>query len=191
MILLAHSPIYNPARSAIEPTIPEYGGSGPDEPIIWVKQTIGHACGMMAFLHVILNLENGRYITPDSKLDMLRQKAIPLDPAERAQLLYDSEFLEKAHMDAATYGHSTFPSPREENYHHYVAFVQKDGQVWELNGGMKGPLLRGHLGEGEDLLSERGMKLTVGDFLEVAGQDAIEISITAVTGPDAVRPASS
>jgi hypothetical protein len=31
----------------------------------------------------------------------------------------------------------------------------------------------------------------VGDFLEVAGQDAIEISITAVTGPDAVGPGSS
>lgn len=140
----------------------------------------------MAFLHVIFNLENGRYVTPDSELDVLRQKAIKLNPTERAQLLYDSKFLEEAHMDAATFGYSTFPSPAEDNHHHYVAFVQKDGQVWELNGGMNGPLVRGRLGEGEDLLSEQGMKLTVGDFLDVAGQDAIEISITAVTGPDAV-----
>lgn len=155
-----------------------------------MKQAIGHACGLMALLHVTFNLEGGRYVTRGSKLDILRQKAIQLHPTERAQLLYDSKFLEEAHMDAATYGYSTVPSPRDDNHHHFVAFVQQNGQVWELNGGMNGPLLRGELGESEDLLSEQGMKLTVGDFLETAGQDALEISITAVTGPDARRPGS-
>ncbi|KAL4882140.1 hypothetical protein BJY04DRAFT_187262 [Aspergillus karnatakaensis] len=55
-------------------------------------------------------------------------------------------------MDAAARGSSTVPSPRYEYQHHFLAFVRKEpGEVWELNGGMKGPLLRGVLGEGEYL----------------------------------------
>ncbi|KAF3387398.1 Ubiquitin carboxyl-terminal hydrolase [Penicillium rolfsii] len=192
LILLAHTPIYKAARSAIEPTIPIYQGSGPDEPIIWMEQTIRHACGLMALLHVVFNLEGGRYVTTGSKLDTLLQQAMQLGPTERARLLYDSEFLEKAHMDAASRGSSTAPSPRDENHHHFVAFVQKDGQVWELNGGMNGPLLRGTLGQGEDLLSEQGLKITVQDFMRVAEKNGFgEMSIVAVTGADAVAPGSS
>jgi ubiquitin carboxyl-terminal hydrolase L3 len=143
-------------------------------------------------LHIVFNLEGGRYVPSNSKLDTLLQQAIRLAPEERAQLLYDSEFLEKAHMDAASGGSSTAPSPRDENYHHFVGFVQKDGQVWELNGGMNGPLLRGTLSQGEDLLSEQGLNLTAQDFLGVAEQSGLgEMSIVAVTGADAVAPGSS
>jgi ubiquitin carboxyl-terminal hydrolase L3 len=158
-----------------------------------MKQTIGHACGLMALLHVVFNLENGRYVTPSSELDTLLKQAIQLAPTERAKLLYDSEFLEKAHMDAASRGSSTAPSPRDENHQHFLAFVQKkDGQVWELNGGMNGPLLRGTLSLGEDLLSEKGLKITAQEFLGVAEQNGFgEMSIVAVTGADAVAPGSS
>ncbi|KAL4905116.1 hypothetical protein BDW74DRAFT_153045, partial [Aspergillus multicolor] len=187
LIVLAHRPIYQAARSAVHPTIPEYKGSGPDEPVIWMKQTIGHACGLMALLHVLFNLEGGRYVRPGTDLDALCQQAIPLAPAERAQLLYDSRFLEEAHMDAASRGSSSVPSPRDDNQHHFLAFVQKNGRVWELNGGMNGPLLRGELGEGKDLLSEKGLELTVRDFLVAAEQSGCdEMSIVAVTGADAL-----
>lgn len=148
-----------------------------------MKQTIGHACGLMALLHVVLNLEGGRYVRPGTAMDELRQQAILLGPQERAQLLYDSKFLEEAHMDAASRGSSNVPSPRDDNRHHFLAFVQKDGKVWELNGGMNGPLLRGELGEGEDLLSQRGLEVTVQDFFIAAEQTGCnEISIVAVTG---------
>lgn len=152
-----------------------------------MKQTIGHACGLMALLHVVFNLEGGRYVRPGTAIDALRQQAILLGPTERAQLLYDSSFLEEAHMDAASRGSSNVPSPRDDNRHHFLAFVQKDGKVWELNGGMNGPLFRGVLGEGEDLLSERGLELTVQDFLVAAEQTGCdEMSIVAITGADAV-----
>jgi hypothetical protein len=36
------------ARSRVEHSIPEYLGSGADEPVLWMKQTIGHACGLIA-----------------------------------------------------------------------------------------------------------------------------------------------
>jgi ubiquitin carboxyl-terminal hydrolase L3 len=77
------------------------------------------------------------------------------------------------------------PSPAEDNHHHFVGFVQKDGQVWELNGGMKGPFLRGHLEEG-DLLSDKGLVLTVQDYLDAAAKGGHgEMSIVAVAGYDA------
>lgn len=152
-----------------------------------MKQTIGHACGLMALLHVVFNLEGGRYVRPDTAIDALRQQAILLGPTERAQLLYDSSFIEEAHLDAASRGSSNVPSPRDDNRHHFLAFVQKDGKVWELNGGMNGPLLRGELGEGDDILSERGLELTVQDFLTAAEQTGCnEMSIVAVTGAGAV-----
>ncbi|KAL2869719.1 uncharacterized protein BJX67DRAFT_320345 [Aspergillus lucknowensis] len=186
LILLADQPIYQAARSAVQLTIPEYEGLGPNEPIIWTKQTIGHACGLMALLHVVFNLEGGRYAPPGTAIDTIRQQAIPLGPTERAQLLYDSRFLEEAHMDAASRGSSNVPSPRDDNHHHFLAFVQKDRKVWELNGGMNGPLSRGVLGEGEDLLSERGLELTTKDFLIAAERTGCnEMSIVAVTGVDA------
>ncbi|KAL4795767.1 hypothetical protein BDV19DRAFT_157330 [Aspergillus venezuelensis] len=187
LIVLAKGPIYRAARSAVEPTIPEYKDSGPNEPVIWMKQTIGHACGLMALLHAVFNLEGGRYVRPDTELHALRQQAILLGPTERAKLLYDSKFLEEAHMNAASRGSSNVPSPRDDNQHHFLAFVQKDGKVWELNGGINGPLLRGLLGEGEDLLSERGLELTAQDFLQSAEQTGCdEMSIVAVTRADAV-----
>lgn len=125
---------------------------------------------------------------PGTAIDALRQQAISLGPADRAQLLYDSKFLEEAHMDAASRGSSNVPSPRDDNRHHFLAFVRKkNGEVWELNGGMNGPLFRGVLGEGEDLLSERGLELTARDFLKAAEQTGCdEMSIVAVTGTDAV-----
>ncbi|KAL3473005.1 putative ubiquitin carboxyl-terminal hydrolase isozyme L3 [Aspergillus californicus] len=187
LIVLAEQPIYEAARSAVNQTIPEYEGSGATEPVLWIKQTIGHACGLMALLHVVFNLEGGRqYVRPGTALDTLWQQAILLGPVERAQLLYDSGFLEEAHMDAAARGSSNVPSPRDDNRHHFLAFVQKGGEVWELNGGMNGPLFRGGLGEGEDLLSERGLDLTARDFLVAAGQTGCdEMSIVAVTGAGA------
>lgn len=186
LILLADRPIYTVARSAVEPTIAEYRGSGPDEPVLWMKQTIGHACGLMALLHSVFNLENGRYLTSGSALDTLMKRATELAPTERAQLLYESRFLEDAHMEAASTGSSAAPSPPDDNHHHFIAFVRREGKVWELNGGMNGPLLRGTLESEEDLLSERGLAMTVQDFLDAAAKGGYgEMSIVAVAGEEA------
>ncbi|KAJ5772792.1 hypothetical protein N7457_007688 [Penicillium paradoxum] len=169
LILLCDKPIYSATRSRVEPTIPEYDRSGPGEPAMWMKQTIGHACGMMALLHVVINLENGKYITAGSELEALVKQAIALTPKKRSQLLYDSKFLEEAHMDAASQGCSIVPLPEEDCPFHFIAFVKKDGKVWELNGGMNGPLLHGELAG--DLLGGDGLDMTVREFLYAADKE--------------------
>ena len=63
------------------------------------------------------------------------------------------------------------PDAREENYQHFISFVKaEDGHLWELNGGMKGPVDRGGLGEGQDALSERALTLGVKSFLDLLGK---------------------
>ncbi|KAJ5483004.1 hypothetical protein N7539_006450 [Penicillium diatomitis] len=181
LIVLAETAIFRHARPTNGLPIPEYQGSGPEEPVLWMKQTINHACGLMALLHVLFNLHDRRYVVPGTPLEELRQQAVALAPDARARLLYESEFLEKAHMDAASRGSSRVPSPREDNQHHFMAFVQKDSRVWELNGGLPGPFLRGTAEMGEGLLSEKGLKLTVQEFLAAAEQTGhSEMSIVAV-----------
>ncbi|KXG51680.1 Peptidase C12, ubiquitin carboxyl-terminal hydrolase 1 [Penicillium griseofulvum] len=86
LILLCDKPIYLAVRSGVEHSIPEYLGSGADEPVLWMKQTIGHACGLMALLHVVVNLENGKYVTAGSELEKIVKLAVELGPVERARL---------------------------------------------------------------------------------------------------------
>lgn len=57
--------------------------------------------------------------------------------------------------------------------------------MWELDGGRKGPLNRGKLGEGEDVLSERAIEMGPKRFLkreEEVGGGELRFSILAL-GP--------
>lgn len=40
----------------------EYQGSGPDEEVVWYKQTIGNACGLIGLLHGVSNGEARSHI---------------------------------------------------------------------------------------------------------------------------------
>jgi ubiquitin carboxyl-terminal hydrolase L3 len=171
LIFLCPASIYHRARDAEHNAMPEYTGSGSSEPAIWFKQTIGHACGLIALLHGLTNGGARAYITPDSTLDNILKKAVGLKPKERAQLLYDSAELETAHMAAAVKGDTVAPDASAENYQHFICFVKgEDGHLWELNGGMKGPVDRGILAEEEDALSERALELGVRTFLDLLGK---------------------
>jgi len=44
-------------KAALESSRADYAGRGPDEPVVWFKQTINNACGLYAILHA---LSNGR-----------------------------------------------------------------------------------------------------------------------------------
>ena len=239
MILIIPATIYHRARSAEYAAQTPYTGKEDDE-VLWIRQTIGHACGLMSLLHAVLNMDpdneeegegeissvehNGSKaekrettaslsmldppsfqepkkktstttssptITPGSILSHFLSRARPLlNPDDRARLLYNDTAIEAAHMAAAREGQSRVPAASEGNFNHFVTFVKtrskskpgdvdmsddkkrgnEDGRLWELNGGMKGPVDRGTLGKGEDVLSERGVELGIGGFLKYAGE---------------------
>ncbi len=92
-----------------------------------------------------------------------------LGMGERAKLLYDSQELEVAHQSVAEMGDSRMPSLEGEGHkgQHFVAFVKEGGRLWELEGSRRGPLDRGSLGEDEDVLSPRAIKLGIGRVIEL------------------------
>lgn len=46
---------YTSHRLAEDATLPEYQGKGEGEPVVWFKQTIKNACGLMGLLHAVSN----------------------------------------------------------------------------------------------------------------------------------------
>jgi len=165
---------------------PDYQGCGADEPVMFYRQTIHHACGLIGLLHCITNGPAASLIQPGSHLHQLVEEAIPLRPTERAELLYNSDMLEKAHAAAATTGDTSPPSLGEDPGHAFIAFVKgRDGNLWELEGRRKGPVDRGPLREDEDVLSENALQRGPLPFLkreENAGSGALRFSCT-LLGP--------
>ena len=103
---------------------------------------------------------------PSTPLADLITKATPMDPASRAKLLETSSDLATAHASAAAEGDTAAPSADERVNLHFVAFVKSpQGNLWELDGSRKGPLKRGRLPEGEDVLSEQAVNLGPKKFL--------------------------
>jgi ubiquitin carboxyl-terminal hydrolase L3 len=164
----------------------QYEGSGPEEEVVWFRQTIRNACGLIGLLHSITNGSARDQIVPGSDLDKLLQAAIPLKPTERADLLYESKSLEGAHQKAAQKGDSTAPDAEANIELHFVAFIKShNGDLWELDGRRKGPLNRGRLGPEDDVLSEKGQELGVQAFLkreEQAGGGELRFSVV-MLGP--------
>jgi len=169
LVILPLTPAWHANRQSEDADKPEYSGSGPDEPVVWFKQTIGHACGSIGLLHCLLNGPAKSHISPDSTLAKIREAAIPLKMKERAQLLYDSKDLEDAHQSVAEMGDTTAPSAAEGEKlgQHFVAFVVEDGRLWELEGSRKGPLDRGEVKDGDGVLSEDAIKRGIGRVIEM------------------------
>ncbi|KAL1955301.1 hypothetical protein VTO42DRAFT_8833 [Malbranchea cinnamomea] len=167
LLVFPVSKIYESGRIAEDATLPTYDGSGPNEPVMWFKQTIRNACGLIGLLHAASNGAVREQIIPGSDLDKLLKEAEPLGPIERANLLYESKALESAHASAAAMGDTQAPEAEARVDLHFVCFVKgKDGHLWELDGRRKGPLDRGKLEDDEDMLSPKALQAGVLKFLE-------------------------
>ncbi|KAF3931441.1 hypothetical protein ABW19_dt0202876 [Dactylella cylindrospora] len=143
-----------------------------DEPVLWIRQTIKNACGLMGLLHSVLNGSAKKSIIPGSNLAELLASAVPLEPTARAKLLETSPSLAAAHKDAATSGDTEAPDAEAEVEHHYVAYIKsdKDGKVYEMDGSRKGPLVRVEAGdiEGDDLLGSEKLRQVLQERMEAA-----------------------
>ena len=156
--------------------------------MLWFKQTIGHACGSIGLLHCAINGSAKEYLEPNSTFAKLRDGAIGLDIEERAQFLYDNQAFEDAHQSVAEMGDTVPPSAEDGDRlgQHFVAFVVQDGKLWELEGGREGPICRGVVGEGEDVLSERAVGMGIGRVIEMekeSGGGDLRFSCIALAGP--------
>ncbi|KAI1492679.1 ubiquitin carboxyl-terminal hydrolase [Biscogniauxia mediterranea] len=158
LVIIPHTPAWERDRQADAAEKDGYQGVGPDEPVIWFKQTIGNACGSIGFLHCAINGPAADYIQPGSDLDKIRRDAIPLKTKERADMLYNSLPFEEAHKSCVPFG-DTVPTNGRHSGQHFVAFVKAHGRLWELEGSRKSPLDRGPLAGDKDVLSPEALDL--------------------------------
>lgn len=175
LIFICPASIYYARRASDFPpgtsdakSLPKYQGYGEEEPITWYKQTIRHACGLIALLHSMNGIPSS-FVGGDSFIANLQRTVMPLRVDERAEVLYNSADLERLHAEVAQRGDTVAPLAREENGFHFISFVKgKDGNLWELEGGWNGPICRGKLDEGEDVLSKRALEASIRPFLDAA-----------------------
>ncbi|KAK3323408.1 hypothetical protein B0T19DRAFT_203186 [Cercophora scortea] len=182
LLVFPVSATFESHRLAEDALAEPYTGRGAEQPVLWFRQTIRNACGLMGLLHAATNGPARAFVEPGSDLARLVAEAEPLGPEERARLLERDPALAKAHRAAATQGDTVAPAADESVDLHYVCFVKgDDGNLWELDGRRKGPLNRGHLEEGEDVLSQKALLLGPGRFLEREGAD-LRFSCVALAG---------
>jgi ubiquitin carboxyl-terminal hydrolase L3 len=55
LLIFPVSDTYEKFRVQEDKDRPEYQGHGPDEEVVWYKQTIGNACGLIGVLHGVSN----------------------------------------------------------------------------------------------------------------------------------------
>jgi ubiquitin carboxyl-terminal hydrolase L3 len=161
LVIVPLTPAWDRSRKAEDADKETYTGSGPYEPVIWFKQTIGHACGSIGLLHSVINGPAVDFIKPDSDLAATRSQAIPLDMNKRAELLYNSAPFEAAHKSVEQAGDSEADLTGEREGGHFVSFVKSGGKLWELEGSRRGPLERGDLADDEDVLSPRALDMGI------------------------------
>lgn len=182
LLVFPVSAAYESHRLAEDALHAEYAGQGDGEPVVWFRQTIRNACGLVGLLHAAANGAARGFVVEGSELDRLLREAVPLAPGDRARLLERDEALARAHRGVAERGDTAAPDARDDVDLHYVCFVKgADGGLWEMDGRRKGPLRRGDLEEDEDVLSDKALALGPLKFLEREAAD-LRFSCVALAG---------
>ncbi|KAJ2853070.1 ubiquitinyl hydrolase 1, partial [Coemansia asiatica] len=101
-----------------------------------------------------------------------------MTPAERAAELETSQVLAEAHKEGAMGGQTAAPEADADVLHHYVAFVNVDGDLYELDGTNEAPI---NLGPSTDFLKDaaREIKKRISFFED----ESLEFSVLSL-GPN-------
>jgi len=122
---------------------------GERDPPLFIKQTIGNACGTIALLHALCNtLDHCGGVGQDSFLEKFLMEAST--PEERAKFIEADSRLEVTHETMAQEG-ATDPKESMDTKCHFVTYVAKDGAIWELDGRLSGPVCKAPIEPGQHL----------------------------------------
>jgi ubiquitin carboxyl-terminal hydrolase L3 len=125
------------------------------EKLYYMKQTVSNACGTVALLHCVANARStGRLaLLPDSPLERFLSATAGLTPEQRAHRLETDEAIVRVHDAAAREGQTAAPLLEDRVDHHFVALVEVEGRLWQLDGRREGPVMGAACEHQEDFLS--------------------------------------
>jgi len=119
------------------------------EDLFYMKQLIHNACGTIALVHSIAN--NKEIDLSDGILKKYLDAAINLDAEERGKMLENDPAFTQTHDEVAQEG-QTAANPDTPVNHHFIALINKDGTVYELDGRKSFPIQHGSTSEDTFLL---------------------------------------
>ena len=110
----------------------------------FVSQTIPQACGTIALVHAVANCSSqtggALSLSPASWFHSFVQAQQAASPAERCAAMAADAQLEAAHGEAVHAGQSAVV---DEAHEHFACFVERSGQLVELDGRKAAPIAHG------------------------------------------------
>jgi len=138
LLLFPCSDKYEQHRLAEDEKLKENPTKYPND-LFYMKQTIHNACGTCALIHALSN--NKDIVLEDGILKTFLDAARDLTAEERGKLLEANAAFMETHQTLAVRDQSENPSDGEN--HHFIALVEKDGELYELDGRKSFPIKHG------------------------------------------------
>jgi len=114
-----------------------------DPDLFYMKQTIGNACGTIGIIHSLANNVAQVQLVEDSLLKKFLDGSKGKSAEEIGRALEESTDIAEKHEHSASEGQTAEMSPDEKLVTHFVAFVHKNGHLYELDGRRKFPINHG------------------------------------------------
>merc|ERR1719210_1813770 len=122
----------------------ELGGQTVSPDLVYLKQYVCNACGTIASIHSLANNAATMKINPDSPIGRFLHSIQGKSPEEAGTLLADAVELHQASDCSAQSGQTNAPEASASVDCHFVAFVEKGGDVYELDGTKQFPINHGN-----------------------------------------------
>jgi len=151
---------------------------------LWfVKQRIGNACGTIGILHALLNSGTAfdMAVRPDSWLATFAMQTRDKSPIQRAELLEADPVIATLH-DQATHDSSNQTSRgnlEDKVLTHFVAFIQHNNTLYELDGRQGGPIDHGTIPSDTNLLAS-ACQIIQSEFMAKAAPGEMRFTILAL-----------
>ncbi|ODM91460.1 Ubiquitin carboxyl-terminal hydrolase isozyme L3 [Orchesella cincta] len=111
--------------------------------LFYMKQYVGNACGTIGIMHSLGNNVDEVKLEDGSSLKEFILKTKDMTAEVRGEELEKFNRIASAHEEVASEGQTAPPAAEENLVTHFVAFVHKDGSLYELDGRRAGPVKLG------------------------------------------------
>ncbi|XP_066515372.1 ubiquitin carboxyl-terminal hydrolase isozyme L1 [Hoplias malabaricus] len=109
--------------------------------VYFLKQTVVNSCGTVGLVHAVANNQDKVTFESGSALKKFLEETAGMSPADRAKQLEKNQAIQETHDEIAAEGQCQ-PGEDKVNFH-FITFVNVNGQLYELDGRIDGPVNHG------------------------------------------------